>query len=101
MPRINYKSIPQIIEKKPSSSSGKRKPHEETPPGNAKGSKGKRRHVAKPYNPNNKEKFNFREAESKAMDGKSVFIKRSDVVYLLTIGTLLLGKFISALDQYH
>ena len=96
MPRKDHKQVPQTIEKKPSSSAGKRNPNEETPPGNAR-SKGERRHVAKPSN--TKEKFNFKEAESKVMEGKSVFIKRSDIAHLFTIGTLLLGKFISAIDQ--
>ena len=46
-----------------------------------------------------KERFNLKEAVEKASACISVFIPKSDIIKILTVGNLILGKFLSSLDQ--
>ena len=44
-------------------------------------------------------RFDFKAAESQVAACQSVYIKKSDITTIITIGAQLLGKFIAALDQ--
>ena len=46
-----------------------------------------------------KERLNVKEAVQKASACISVFIPKSDIIKILTVGNLILGKFLSSLDQ--
>ena len=44
-------------------------------------------------------RFDFKAAESQAAACQSVYIKKSDITTIITIGVQILWKFIAALDQ--
>ena len=46
-----------------------------------------------------KRRFDFKAAELQAASCQSVYIKKSDITTIITIGGQLLGKFLAALDQ--
>ena len=94
------KPVPQIVEKAQAEvGSDKNIDHGFEHQGKEAGSTVNQEELRKQNKIQDKERFNLKEAVEKASACISVFIPKSDIIKILTVGNLILGKFLSSLDQ--